>query len=338
MDARQRVADVKQLRNDICHGFLNMIIKPGWQYALYNTANQAMNDERSAFRDAYADAYSKMREIEIDKYTVEDMDVSLIRTIASYWNSRNYRGYNYAPMNACTLDALKNVKEDRNDDGHSSGNEDEEEIYLQGLLSLVNLRQLVKTIDRKEINIPDSERLAFFQKYMEKITTLKDILDEERIELVQKVKEIDRDIQKIKNSKDPLRTWTEIYKIYSDRAMAHRDDEKEEQRLQEFYIRASDAGIQYAHSYAAIPYISILDDPVEAIKRLKLLLESEPELTWQTCKHVIDDINMILARGHESTEEMLQLIEYMKNHGHAVDERDGRYILLEWEKREKERQ
>lgn len=341
MNARQRMADVKQLRNDVFHGFLNMIIKPGWQQALYDIANQAMNDERGIFRDAYANAYSKMREIGVANYTVEHMDVSLIRTITSYWNSRSYRdvNFNYAPMKSQTLDALKNVKEDRNDyDGHSSGNEDEEELYLQGLLSLVNLQQLVKTIDRKELNIPDNDRLAFFQKYMGKITSLKDTLDEERIELVQKTKEIDWDIQQIKNSKDPLKTWVNIHKIYDDRAITYRDDDKEKQRLQEFCIRASDAGIQYAHSYAADYFILILDDPVEATKRLQLLLESEPNLTWQTCKSVIDSINVILIRGHEPTEELLQLIGYIKNHGHAVDERDGRYILMEWERREKERQ
>lgn len=342
MDAKQRMADVKQLRNDVCHDFFNLIVQQGWQNDLYQVAFRQVTNN-GPFKDAYSNAYAQMRQLDVNnlvnEYKVEDMDVSLMRTIASYWNSKNNCSINYAPMKPNTLDTLRSVKEDRNDgDAHSSGNEDEEELYLQGLLSLVILRQFIKAVDKNEMSIPDPDRLAYYQKYISKINALKDTLDEERIELVQSVKAMDRDIEKIKNSDNPQLLWVQINLANQGRWRIDKGNE-ETLRLQLYFAaRASDAGISCAHLSAASYYEYCEKNYGEAVNRLKMVLESEPELTWQTCKPVIDDINKILIRGYGPTEEMLQLIEYMKNHGHAIEEHNGRYILLEWEKREKERE
>ncbi len=340
MDARQRMADVKQLRNDVCHDLFNLIIKPGWQNDLYRVAIfQVTNNGQ--FKDAYSDVYAKLRQLDVNnlanEYKVEDMDISLMRTIASFWNNKNNRGTNYAPMKSNTLDMLKSVKEDRNDDGHSSGNEDEEELYLQGLLSLVILRQLIRAVDKNETSIPDPDRLAYYHKYISKINALKDTLDDERIELVQSVKSMDRDIEKIKNSDNPELMWVQITKANWEKWRIDKGNIEALRLILYFDVRASDAGITYAHSLAAL-YYEYEKNYGEAVKRLKMVLESEPELTWQTCKDVIEHINKILSLGYNSTEEVLQLIDYMKDHGHAIEERNGRYILLEWEKREKERE
>ena len=151
MNASQRLADVKKLRDDVCHGFLKLILVPGWQNALYNMATQEVTNN-GRFRDAYSETYTKMRAKGASNYTVDDMDVSIMRTVASFWNSRSNSGTNFSPMKQNTLDALKNVKEDRNIGGHSSSNEDEEELYLQGLLSLINLQQFIKAVDNKRID------------------------------------------------------------------------------------------------------------------------------------------------------------------------------------------
>lgn len=46
-------------------------------------------------------------------------------------------------------------------------------------------KNFVKTVDKNEVRIDDEERLAYRSKYIPKIEELTDILDEERIELIQ---------------------------------------------------------------------------------------------------------------------------------------------------------
>lgn len=341
MNVDQRLADVKQLKSDVCHDFFNMIIRDGWQDALYQVASRQVTT-KGRFMNAYSDVYSKMRERDINnlanEYKVEDMDISLMRTIADFWNGSNYKGTNYAPMMDSTFNALTSIKDDRNDEGHFSGNEETEEKYLQGLLSLVILRQFIKRVDKNETSIPDSERLAYFQKYIFKINALKDTLDAERIEFVQNVKEIERDIQQIMNSKDPMREWCDIYKLYSESASVHQDDDKEKQRLQEFCIQASDAGIKEAHGIAAIYFIHIDKNPTEAVRRMEMTLDAYPEkLPVNECVSIVSNINIVLCDGYELTEKMKQLIEGIKKRGYVTEWCDGKLVLPEIEKREEEK-
>ena len=180
MEIRNRMSDVVKLRCNACQDFLKMAIKPGWQKEIYDIAKDAI--EHNKYADNYRPAYEKMRDIGIE-----------------------------------TREALTKLRDDRNLTNHSNENEDAEELYLRGLLSLCNLKNFVKAVDKNEVRIDDEERLAYRSKYIPKIEELTDILDEERIELIQRAKDIRKDINKLfacKDEKTRLCLWCDINSIW----------------------------------------------------------------------------------------------------------------------------
>ena len=75
MDARNRMADVVKLRCNACQDFLKLIISDNWQQFVYNKAQREIQDN-GRYKEKYLSAYEKMREIGIDNYSVDDMDLT----------------------------------------------------------------------------------------------------------------------------------------------------------------------------------------------------------------------------------------------------------------------
>ena len=167
------------------------------------------------------------------------------------------------------------------------------------------------------------------KRYLEAIKNVKKVGFEERIDLIQNAKQMDHDIQMILSSDEPLRRWVEIYKMYDDRAYGIRDkdhDNKAEvQKLFDFCVRASDAGIVYAHTYAASFFLGDKNDPVEAIRRMRMILDSYPELPPHECNSIIGNLNWILLKGFDHTDDMDRIITDIINQGYDVKQTDGKY-------------
>lgn len=319
MDVRNRMADVVKLRCNACQDFLKMIIKQGWQQVLYDKAKDEV-DNNGRYKDKYIAVYEKMRDIGIDNYRVDDMDVTFISEIL-------HRCSNIAFVQKRTKNAMQQLTEDRNLTNHSSENEEPEELYLRGLLSLCNLKNFVRTIDKYELSISDVDRLEYRKKYLAKIEELKDLLDEECIVLVQKNKDIDRDIQTILESKDILNTWCDISKLYMDRYWKL---EKDYDRYNEFMLRASDAGIAQAHSHAAEYFFLVRKDYEEAEKRLYMMYSVSEKSDVYTMKTIIDMINIYLMGENTITDGMKQLVEKVVENGYPIEQTaEG---LYQWKK------
>ena len=100
-----------------------MVIKDGWQQVLYEKAKQEFEVEEKYY-SKYIAVYRKMREVGIDNFSIDEMDVTLISAIV------HDRGLNsIAPTKKETRICLEQLTEDRNEKGHSGGNEDSEKIY-----------------------------------------------------------------------------------------------------------------------------------------------------------------------------------------------------------------
>lgn len=323
MDVRNRIASVVKLRCNACQDFLKMIIKEGWQEKIYNKAkNEVTNKTR--YMNTYIAEYEKMRDKGYENYTIDDMDVSFIYTIVKFNQGLIENVDDY------TLNMFSIVKEDRNGTDHSSENEEAEELYLRALLSLVDLKNLVRSIDKNVKSISDEERLAYRQKYVNEIEKMKALLDDERIELIQRDKSIIKDIDRILFSENPLNAWCEVYGLYMNRDWKL---EKNPEGLFKFVVKASDAGIPYAHSYAANYFFNIKKDYVEGEKRLLMLLESPIGSEAYECKSVVDYINGYLSGGNQITDGMLELIEKVKSKGYAIIKNEEGYY--EWPKKNK---
>lgn len=306
MNIRNRMADVEKLRCNICQDFLKLIIQPGWQQVLYNKAKEEV-DKNSKFKDKYIAAYRKMRDIGIDHYSIDDMDVTFIYEILS-WGCTSV-----ARAKVQTKNALKQLREDRNLNGHSSENETSKELYLRAFSALNNFKSFVQTVDDYETDIDNAKRLDYRQKYIPKIEELLNILYDEYI----RSENIRKDIERILSGK---LEWHNALKKYTDNYW------KEEKDIYfEFLVRASDARIPSAHSLAADFFLTINNNPIEAEKRLQMAVESCKE--YYQAREIIHDINAcIKINGGLTTDSIKKLVDDIKAKGFLVElDSDGLY-------------
>ena len=315
MDIRNRMADVSKLRCNVCQDFLRMVARHHWQQQLYTKAKYEV-EASTKNRDKYMTVYEKMRDIGVDQYSIDDMDVSLIVEVL-------YGLKDFFPADRNTIYSINKVKADRNAKGHSCENEDPEELYLQGLLDLVNLRRFVVDVDKYEVSIADEYRLDFRRKYIPLIDKLKETLDDERIESLQAAKQIDRDISKILQSKNPDSTWLQVWELYMNRDWKL---EKNPQGFNNFIVKASDAGIKQAHSGAMDYFLLMQKDHAEAERRMVMLLGAYGKLPIHEMKSVLDAINTYVIWGNSATDGMVAIIERIKTQGYdIVSNHDGTY-------------
>ncbi len=307
MDIRNRMDDVVTLRTHALQDFLRLILDENWR----NYINRRVKDEvenNGSHKSNYISAYEKIRDIGLANYDVEDMDVSFIYVVI-----------NFCPAIAKTMpktrEALRKLTEDRNATGHSSANESKEELYRRGLFDLNNLQDFIKTVDTVEIRIDESDRLAYRQKYIKEIDKLMELLDNERIELIQRKNDLNKDIQRILSSDNPFIAWHETMGLYMERFLKQ---EKDYEKYAEFIIAASDAGIAQAHDLA-IHWFIVKNNYPEAERRVKILFDTFKELSPYEAKSIIDILNTILLRKKSISEEMKQLVEQIRKQGYSVE-------------------
>ena len=185
------------------------------------------------------------------------------------------------------------------------------------MLDLFNLRSFIKTVDKVETNIDNEVRLNYRQKYIAKIKQLMDLLDEERIELVQRRKTIEEEIQSILDSDDPFKTWYKIFEAYM-YSIRNLDSKREE--LNAFLIAASDAGITYAHDRAADLFIVKGDYP-EAVRRLRLLFEKhgKDKVPKDIAHTITNALYCITLRSNYSSEDIDEMIKCFKAQGYPIE-------------------
>lgn len=318
MEIRNRMSNVVKLRCNACQDFLKMVIQPGWQQKLYDIAKDAI--ERNRYADNYRPAFEKMRDIGVENYSIDDMDVSFITQVVCFCTS-------IVSVQKQTRDALTKLRDDRNLTNHSNENEDDEELYLRGLLALCNLKSFIKTVDKFETKLEDEIRLEYRNKYILQIEELMGILDEERISLIQRVKDITKDIERLLECSDEesrLRLWCDISKLYTNRDWKL---EKNPDRYNEFMVKASDAGIPEAHGGAATYFQYIKKDNVEMERRLHMMFNSDEKLTAGDAHRIIDSINWYLNEGNEITSGMDEMTAGIIALGFPVEKsEDGIFI------------
>lgn len=323
MEMRNRMPDVAKLRGNACQEFLKMVIKPNWQQRLYDIAKEAI--EHNRYADNYRPAYEKMRDIGIENYSIDEMDVTFITQVVCFCSS-------IVSVQKQTKDALTKLRDDRNLTNHSNENEEDEELYLRGLLSLCNLRSFVKAVDKFEINIDDADRLNYRNKYIPQIEELMDILDEERIALIQRTKDITKDINRLLSCSDDetrLRMWCDISKLYMDREWKL---DKNPERYNEFIVMASDAGIPEAHINAAIYFLNIKKDYVEMERRLQMMFDSRDRLTAGNVHSIIESINWYVTTGNNITVGMNEMADRIIALGFPVEKQEDGTNL--WKRRQ----
>lgn len=307
MHVRNRLADVKKLRTNICQDFLKLIIKPNWKKILYEKAKYIVENRKKG-ADKYNEFYNKMRNIGYENISIDDMDITIIFEIIM--SCKDIREY----IDKRTISCFKTIKGNKNIDSHSNDNENEKDLYLRGLLDLLNLEDFVKTVDKFETHIDENKRLKFRKNNICKIEKLKDILDEERIVLIQNEKQMINDINRILNSEDKLEAWIHIYDFYFKKAYKIEHDVN---ILDKFLLMASDMNVSLAHKYAADLYIIKMKDLKEGIKRIERHLYSDG-IEKTKLSSAVDSLNTYLLHGGEKTVDFLNMINYIEKNGYML--------------------
>ena len=310
MDARNRMADVVKLRCNACQDFLKMIITDGWQQRVYDKAEKEVSRD-GKYKNNYIAGYEKMRDIGVENYSINDMDVTFISAIIHGCKE-------IAPVKLETRKGIEKLTEDRNVTNHANENESPEELYLRGLLALCNLWNFIRDVDKYETDVPDEDRIAYRRKYHKAISELKDVLDSERIALVQKQKEFEKDIQKVLEAEDKeqrRRQWFETQRYYFNKYFIR---EKDMNSYDEFVVAASDAGIEDAHLQAAECFLR-KEDYEEFEKRLLMFHSSNGISSIHDAKSIVDSINDYTNSGNIISKGMSELIDYMVSQGYPVE-------------------
>lgn len=304
MDIRNRMADVRKLRCNACQDFLKLVVVSDWQKQLYDIARKRKGN-KSGF--AYSSIIEQMRKAGIENYSIESMDVTSISTVISYCQT-------IAPTNKKTQEALQRLNDGRKTTSHSNENEDAEVLYLQALLDLYQIKSFVKTVDEIETSIDDETRLKYMREYIAKVDSLMEIIDNERIVLVQRNRDIQHDIQKIRNSSDPTQTWLTINKLRMDRDWIL---EKNHEKYFEFAIQASNAGIIEAH-YPAAMYYNIIGNYAEAERRINMIFQEVKDYAAPEIHNVLSLINDQIKKGVPISDELERKIKDNCPNGYSI--------------------
>ena len=174
---------------------------------------------------------------------------------------------------------------------------------------------------------------------MQKIENLKNLLEEERIEMLQKEKGMHKDIQRVLDSDDPFNTWRMILNQYLE---SYYFIEKKPEVYFEFIILASDAGIVYAHTHAADYYMMIANEcqeteteakreaVMEVERRLSMFYNSGNDFTTSEAgvQEILTTISNYAMSGNEITEGMKEIIKGLTEHGFVIEKTEyATYVL-----------
>ena len=314
MEIRNRMADVKKLICNACQDFLKMVISPGWEKIVYQKAENEVNNN-GRYKDKYIAAYSKMREVGFENYRIEDMDVTFIAELVMSCR-------NIIHIQEATRKALLNIKDDRNLEGHSNQNEPEEELYMRSLSALYNLKRFIETVDMKETLIDDSLRKAYRQKYSKKIEELKLIIDNERLDSIQIIKNMDKDIEKVLSCENQSWEWSKVSKMYRER---YWDLEEDRHICFEYCVRVSDAGVIAAHS-GAVDYFQLIRDYGEMERRMFIMYQAYELMPPIEVKHILYLINNYFDNTATITDGMRKIIDGLRKQGNKIIQTDEGYF------------
>ena len=138
MNIRNRMDDVVKLRENACQEFINFFLIDNWQQELFELARNEVKNKTQKVR--YKGTYDKMLDLGIENYEVDKMDFTIISAIVDANHCNKFSAMK--KINNKTRETLNLLRDTRNPNGHTTGNEDEEELYLHGLLTLCYLKKI----------------------------------------------------------------------------------------------------------------------------------------------------------------------------------------------------
>jgi hypothetical protein len=266
MKIRNRITDIKALQVHILQDYFKMalainFVDDAWKPKFYDEVQKGV---KSQYSPSYIGAWNKMQLKGMDDYSIDDMDITIITAIL--------KNPIVGPFNSCKFkniyQYLNYIQDDRNIDAHTTGNETDSELLQWAYGSLHNISRFISNVaNAKNCKVSDDERNSYARKYQAEIESLrlqfendyKESFGAEEIE-----QSINRNVERIKTSKDPHITYMEIERQYFNK----RDNEGNRDFFlyNRFMQTAADAGIVWACSWIGDVYFEGLITDVDYIK------------------------------------------------------------------------
>ncbi len=246
MKLRNRIAEIKILQAHILQDYLKMalvtnFIDDTWKSIFHDVVQSAVNAQNNN-SPSYVGAWKKIQLRGMDHYSVDDMDTTIIIAILKNPIKSPFDCFKFNKIDQY----LDYLKEDRNIDAHTTGNETDSELLQWAYGSLQDISRFISAA-AKYSKGSDDERNSYARKYEAEIKSLRlqfenDYKEAFRAEEIEQ--SINQDIERIKTSKDPFRTYVEIEGQYINK----RDTEGKIDLIlhRKFIQTAADAGIVWA--------------------------------------------------------------------------------------------
>ncbi len=269
MKIRNRIAEIKILQAHILQDYFRMALTANfndddtWKSILHEEVQSAAN-AHDINSQSYVGAWEKMQLIGMDHYSVDDMDTTIITAILKNSKNRYFSGCKFNKLEQY----LDSIQEDRNNDAHTTGNETESELLQRAYGSLHGISRFISAVAKAKVSkVSDDERKSYARKYLAAIDSLRLQFDNDYKEAFKSndiEQSINRDIERIKTSKDPFRTYVEIEGQYINK----RDTEGKIDLIlhRKFIQTAADAGIVWACPLIGDVYFEGLLTDVDYIK------------------------------------------------------------------------
>ncbi|MBI9050397.1 MAG: sel1 repeat family protein [Anaerolineaceae bacterium] len=313
MKIRNRIADIKTLQAHILQDYFSMALSVNFIDDIWKSIfhDEVQKGAESQYRNNYVGAWNKMQLKGLNHYSIDDMDTTTIITIL--------KGTKDGPFNYCKFSKINQyldlLQDDRNIDAHTTGNEADSELLEWAYGSLHNISKFISAVvNAKDCKVPDDERNSYARKYKAKIESLrlqfendyKETLWADEIE-----QSINRDIERIKTSKNPHNTYVEITEQY----IHKRDNEGNRDFIlyNEFMQTAADAGIVWACSWIGDVYFEGLLTDVDYIKAAEYYEKGFSQLVPQQKLRLASIYINDLCNSSHTKEEGMTIIKSCEN-------------------------
>lgn len=320
MKIKNRLADVDELITIIIQEYLNFIVYDDWKIILIDYMKKVITERSYFFK--YAEEYNKIIEKGENSYSIKNMDITFMYEIIKSKEIQLNRR-----IEDKLFRYLGTVVDDRNEYKHINYNEDEEELYLMGLLHLCHVRRFLKRLLINEQNIDQVIKDVFCKKYLKRVNDLKNILDEERIKIVEFTKQAVNNINNYLASDDKDNAWLEICEFYMGKPFNDIEDKMKE--LYKFSAMAYEVGIKNA-KYCAMDYYLYEDKDYDKVE--KLLIEDFNEgdkITLQKIDNLIYRLDYFKKHNIEKSNAFKMMISELKNKKFTSGKNEYRIIEIE---------
>ena len=213
MSIRERIADIKILQVHILQDYFSMVLTANFPD---NSWKPLFSDEvqigvKAHFRHNYFAAWNQLQLIGLENYTVCHMDTTIITAILG--------GPINGSFGCCKFNNINHfldlIRDDRNREAHTTGNESDTKLVQWAYVSLHHLSSFITAVAKSRVrNVSDDVRNAYARRHQAEIDALSLKIENDYREVL-KTREIEElRIREIEESEGLVTGGVPVYTLH----------------------------------------------------------------------------------------------------------------------------